>query len=165
MPDRVARLLDVRTSRIADRIDAIDDFVEAGYEVHLNFSPVIVHDGRLENWAELLDQVEAGIGRQAKAQPACEVIMLTHNEALHEVDLAWHPNAEEVLWRPELQQAKWSQTAAGTCGTAPAPKAGTSPRSPTSSPSGCRPAGCGTRSEPAPRGPCSARRRPGRTCP
>jgi len=110
MPDRIARLVDVRTSRIADRIAAIDDFVDAGYEVHLNFSPVIVHDGWLEDWAELLDQVEAGIGPKAKAQLACEVIMLTHNEALHEVNLGWHPKAEEVLWRPELQQAKWSQT-------------------------------------------------------
>ena len=39
MPDRVARLVDVRTDRIADRIAAIDDFVAAGYEVHVNFSP------------------------------------------------------------------------------------------------------------------------------
>jgi spore photoproduct lyase len=71
---------------------------------------VIVHDGWLEDWAELLDQVEAGIGAKAKAQLACEVIMLTHNEALHEVNLGWHPKAEQVLWRPDLQQPKRSQT-------------------------------------------------------
>ncbi|HEX8388325.1 MAG TPA: spore photoproduct lyase family protein, partial [Sphingomonas sp.] len=45
MPAHVARVVDVRTSPIADRIAAIDDFVRAGYEVHLNFSPVIVYDG------------------------------------------------------------------------------------------------------------------------
>ena len=41
---------------------------------------------------------------------AAEVIFLTHNEKLHEVNLGWHPKAEQLLWTPETQQAKWSQT-------------------------------------------------------
>ena len=45
MPDNVAKVVDVRTSGIADRIAAVDEFVRAGYEVHLNFSPVIVYPG------------------------------------------------------------------------------------------------------------------------
>ena len=45
-------------------------------------------------------------------QAAAEVIMLTHNEELHEVNLGWHPRAEDVLWRPEIQQAKRSQNGA-----------------------------------------------------
>ena len=42
MPERDAKLLDIRTSSISERIAAIDDFVAAGYEVHLNFSPVVL---------------------------------------------------------------------------------------------------------------------------
>jgi hypothetical protein len=38
--------------------------------------------------------------------------MLTHNQELHEVNLGWHPRGEEVLWRPELQQAKRSENGA-----------------------------------------------------
>ncbi len=110
MPEDVSRVVDVRTSRVAERIAAVDDFVEAGYEVHLNFSPVIVHEGWLDRWSELFDQVDAGLGARAKEQLACEVILLTHNERLHEVNLGWHPKAEELLWRPELQQPKRSQT-------------------------------------------------------
>ncbi|XVU29415.1 spore photoproduct lyase family protein [Actinoplanes sp. CA-054009] len=109
MPQDDAKLLDIRTSPIAERIAAIDDFVAAGYEVHVNFSPVVVRDGWLEAWAELLDQLDAGIGPAAKRQLACEVIFLTHNRDLHEVNLGWHPKAEEVLWRPGLQQPKRSQ--------------------------------------------------------
>ncbi len=109
MPDRIARLVDVRTSRIADRIAAIDDFVEAGYEVHVNFSPVIVREGWTTAWEELFQQLDDGIGPAAKAQLACEVIFLTHNEQLHETNLAWHPKAEDLLWRPDLQEAKISQ--------------------------------------------------------
>src|SRR5947209_10008564 len=45
MPEADSKLLDIRTSPIVDRIAAIDDFVAAGYEVHVNFSPVVVRDG------------------------------------------------------------------------------------------------------------------------
>ncbi len=44
-----------------------------------------------------------------KEQAAAEVIMLTHNRDLHEVNLNWHPRAEEVLWRPDLQEVKRSE--------------------------------------------------------
>jgi len=110
MPETDSRLLDLRTSPVAERLAAVDDFVEAGYEVHLNLSPVVVRDGWLEAWRELLEQVDDALGERAKAQLAAEVIFLTHNDRLHEVNLGWHPKAEELLWRPDLQQPKRSQT-------------------------------------------------------
>ena len=109
MPAAMAKLTDIRTTPVAERIASIDDFVAAGYEVHVNFSPVIVAEGWLEAWTELFDQLADGIGEAARRQLAAEVIFLTHNEQLHEVNLGWHPRAEEVLWRPELQEAKQSQ--------------------------------------------------------
>jgi spore photoproduct lyase family protein len=112
MPARDAKLLDIRTSPIAERIAAVNDFVAAGYEVHVNFSPVVVRDGWLTDWAELLDELDAGLDARARAQLAAEVIFLTHNEQLHEVNLGWHPKAEELLWRPALQEPKRSQNGA-----------------------------------------------------
>ncbi|MDT0188010.1 spore photoproduct lyase family protein [Microbacterium sp. ARD31] len=109
MPERPSRLVDVRTSKVADRIAAMDAFVEAGYEVHVNLSPVIVHEGWLEEWAELLEQVADGTSARTRAQLAAEIIFLTHNQDLHEVNLGWHPRGEELLWRPDLQQPKRSQ--------------------------------------------------------
>ena len=38
-----------------------------------------------------------------------EVIFLTHNEALHDINMGWHPKAEAVLWKPELQEVKYSE--------------------------------------------------------
>jgi spore photoproduct lyase family protein len=109
MPDADARLLDVRTSRIDERIAAVDDFVEAGYEVHLNFSPVVLREGWAEDWTALLCELDDRLSPAAKEQAAAEVILLTHNADLHQVNLGWHPRAEELLWRPEVQQAKRSQ--------------------------------------------------------
>jgi spore photoproduct lyase len=110
MPRDVSRLVDVRTHPVEHRIAAIDDFVAAGYQVHVNLSPVIVTDGWLEAWDELLGELDAGTGAAAKAQLAAEVIFLTHNDRLHEVNLGWHPRAEELLWTPETQEPKRSQT-------------------------------------------------------
>ena len=110
MPADLSRRLDIRTSKIADRIAALDDFVAAGYEVHLNLSPVVVHEGWLDGWADLLDQVADSTNETTKRQLAAEIIFLTHNEGLHEVNLGWHPKGEELLWRPDLQQAKRSES-------------------------------------------------------
>lgn len=58
LPQRVAKTVDVRTTPIAERIGAINDFVAAGYEVHLNFSPVIVYEGWQSDYAELFTELD-----------------------------------------------------------------------------------------------------------
>ena len=50
MPPDMARLLDVRTAPVAERIAAIPDLHRAGYEVHLNFSPVVLREGWEAEW-------------------------------------------------------------------------------------------------------------------
>lgn len=110
MPDSVSKVVDVRTSPIAERIAAINDFVEAGYEVHVNFSPVIVHEQWEPEWRALFAEIDDTLSDRAKAQLKCEIIMLTHNETLHETNLAWHPKGEALLWRPDLQETKVSQS-------------------------------------------------------
>ena len=109
MPEKVARVVDVRTSKLADRIAAIDDFVRAGYEVHVNFSPVIVYEGWEADWRELFHQLDAALSPASKAQLKAEVIFLTHNQQLHEVNMSWHPRAEDYLWTPRTQEGKVSE--------------------------------------------------------
>lgn len=109
MPPKIAKTLDVRTSKIAERIAAVNDFVAAGYEVHLNFSPVVLYEGWLDDYATLLEEVDDVLSDEAKAQLACEIIFLTHNAQLHEVNLGWHPKAEALLWTPENQESKVSK--------------------------------------------------------
>jgi spore photoproduct lyase family protein len=109
MPEDDAKVLDIRTSRVAERIAAVDDFVEAGYEVHLNLSPVVLREGWEADWTQLLCRLDDELSPAAKTQAAAEVILLTHNRDLHQVNLGWHPKAEELLWRPDLQQPKRSQ--------------------------------------------------------
>jgi spore photoproduct lyase len=110
MPHKMSKLVDVRTSPISDRIDAINDFVDAGYEVNVNFSPVIFYDTWEEDWLRVFDELNDKLNDKSKKQLVAEIIFLTHNQQLHEVNMGWHPKAEEVLWRPEIQEVKYSQT-------------------------------------------------------
>ncbi len=112
MPQNIAKVTDIRTSPIAERIAAINDFVDAGWEVHVNFSPVILTSNWRAEWTELLTELDDTLSPAAKEQIASEVILLTHNEQLHDVNLGWHPKAEELLWRLELQESKLSQNGA-----------------------------------------------------
>ena len=109
MPPETSKLVDVRTSRIEDRVLAINDFVEAGYEVNVNFGPVILKDGWRKDYAALFSMLDDALSERAKRQLAAEIIFLTHTEELHHVNLRWHPKGEELLWRPDLQEHKVSQ--------------------------------------------------------
>ena len=109
MPPETSKLVDVRTSPVERRIAAIDDFVEAGYEVNVNFGPVVLKDSWLEDYAELFGMLDAALSPASKSQLAAEVIFLTHTRELHDVNLGWHPEGERVLWRPDVQEHKTSQ--------------------------------------------------------
>ncbi|MBB6510486.1 spore photoproduct lyase family protein [Rhizobium soli] len=110
MPETIAKVVDIRTSPMPERIAAINDFVSAGYEVHVNFSPVIVHENWESEWKALFAELDEALSPAANAQLKCEIIFLTHNVGLHDVNLQWHPRAEEWLWRPDIQEQKWSQS-------------------------------------------------------
>lgn len=110
MPHKISKLVDVRTSPISDRIAAMNDFLNAGYEVNVNLSPVIYYEGWLQDWEVLFEELNDQLNEQTKEHLIAEIIFLTHNEQLHEVNLNWHPKGEEVLWRPDLQEVKFSET-------------------------------------------------------
>ena len=107
MPQKYSELLEQDTSSIDERIEAIDRFIEAGYDVHINFSPVIVVDGWLDEYKKLFEQVNEKVKHKDKVK--CEVIFLTHNTDKHNYNLEYELPGEELLWFPERQEAKLSE--------------------------------------------------------
>jgi len=107
MPQYMSDLHEPSTSKIIDRIKAIDTFIDAGYDVHVNFSPVIVEDSWLEDYEELFELLNKHVSNKDKV--LSEVIFLTHNEKKHEENLVKHPETEVHLWNPAIQEEKVSQ--------------------------------------------------------
>lgn len=104
MPQEWSNILEPNTSKIKDRILAVDRFQEAGYEVHLNFSPVIAHKDTKKLYTQLFEQVDDLITN--KQEVKSEVILLTHSIKLHDYNILHSPEAEELLWSPQYQERK-----------------------------------------------------------
>jgi len=108
MPQIYSSLLEPNTPLIIDRIKAINTFIEAGYEIHINFSPVIVEDEWLKEYEELFSQVNKNVREEYKKEVKCEVIFLTHNEEKHLQNVKNNLKGEDLLWKPEIQENKTS---------------------------------------------------------
>lgn len=107
MPQKYADVLEPGTSKIIDRIAAIDLFLKMGWDVHINFSPVIVTEGWESEYAALFQLIDKHVEYQETVK--AEVIFLTHNKDKHEYNLKHSIPGEELLWRPDIQEDKVSQ--------------------------------------------------------
>ena len=107
MPQSISDKLETNTSKIIDRIKAIDAFIDGGYEVHINFSPVVIYDNWLEDYEYLFQMVDNYVDYQNEVK--CEVIFLTHNENKHNYNLANNITGESLLWNTDIQENKVSQ--------------------------------------------------------
>ena len=109
MPERLRKELEPNTSSILKRIGAINAFKAAGYDVHVNFSPVVVYDGWLDDYAELFAILNSQVKKEYKPEVKAEVIFLTHNENKHKYNVANNVSGEDLLWQPKKQEVKTSQ--------------------------------------------------------
>jgi spore photoproduct lyase len=110
MPEALRQKLEPNTTPIHERLNAVRRFQDAGYDVHLNFSPVIICDGWLLEYKELFAEVNASSYLYDWRQDVkAEVIFLTHNAEKHFYNLQNNISGESLLWRPLIQENKVSQ--------------------------------------------------------
>ena len=106
MPQNMSDKLEPKTSKIIDRISAIDNFINAGWEVHVNFSPIVVYRDWLDDYKKLFELIDKQV--KSKILLKSENIFLTHNEKLHERNINNGFEYEHFLWVPKLQETKQS---------------------------------------------------------
>ncbi|WP_010302029.1 SPL family radical SAM protein [Candidatus Odyssella thessalonicensis] len=110
MPQNISLILEPNTSPIIDRIKAINTFIEAGYEVHLNFSPIVAYEGWLNDYEILFKDLSELIKEQHKPFIKAECIFLTHNDKQHERNILSNRfESEALIWKPEIQESKISE--------------------------------------------------------
>ncbi len=73
---------------------------------------MVLRPGWQRDWTDLLVRMDDVLPGRVKEQASAEIIMLTHNQQLHEVNLGWHPRAEDLLWQPAAQETKRSENGA-----------------------------------------------------
>ena len=111
MPEHLRQILEPNTSTIPERIKAVKKFQDAGYDVHLNFSPVIVEKDWLFYYGFLFKEIAIAAEDIFKWNEGvkAEVIFLTHNKKKHEYNLEHKIPGEDLIWKPEIQETKISQ--------------------------------------------------------
>lgn len=107
MPQNISDLLEPNTSKIIDRIKAINAFIDAGYDVHINFSPVIVYNNWLNDYKDLFNMVNDYV--EYKDVVKAEVIFLTHNRNKHIDNTINNLTGEDLIWQPHIQESKISE--------------------------------------------------------
>lgn len=103
MPQKYSDILEPSTDKIKDRILSIIRLMHY-MEVHINFSPIIYIDGWLDEYRKLFEEIKSYGIKDIK----CECIFLTYNVIQHERNA---PMIDQMLWRPDIQEAKDSQYA------------------------------------------------------
>jgi spore photoproduct lyase len=106
MPESKRKIHEPETSTILERIQAIEKFKDAGYEVYLSFSPIIVYDGWLDDYEELFALINNNVLNEKGIYAEC--IFLTHNTEKHYENLLKNPELEEDLWKEEMQEKELS---------------------------------------------------------
>ena len=106
MPQIMSDKLEPETSSIIDRIKAVNDFYEAGYDVHLNYSPIIVYKDYIEDYIKLFKLVDMNIDESIKNRVKAECIFLTHNKSMRKLN---SKEADKFLWTPDNQETKISE--------------------------------------------------------
>ena len=107
MPPKYSKVLEPNTTPIDLRIKNIDRFINAGYDVHINFSPVIVTEGWVTEYEELFRSVHSIVDNKDKVK--AEVIFLTHNVKKHQYNLKEKLPGEDLLWDESIQESKVSE--------------------------------------------------------
>ena len=74
MPQKYSNILEPKMQRIMSRIDDINRLKKLGWEVHLNYSPLIFYPGWKEEYNNLFSMV-----KDAAGENKCEVIALTNH--------------------------------------------------------------------------------------
>lgn len=108
MPEPLRQVLEPNTATIGERIGAINSFIEAGYDVHVNFSPVVYFKNWLDEYKMLFRLLDSLVKKEHKNKVKAEVIFLTHNDKLHGYNIENKIPSEILLWNPKIQETKIS---------------------------------------------------------
>ena len=107
MPQKLSTQLEPNTAKIIDRIKSVNVFRNKGYDVHLNYSPVVLYKGWEQDYQDLFNLVDKYV--EDKENVLSEVIFLTHNVKKHAQNKQNNTKSEHLLWQPSIQEKKTSQ--------------------------------------------------------
>lgn len=104
-PELIIKKVEIGTSSLDNRIEAINKMCEAGYKVGLLIAPVIFLDDWEKLYLELLDTLSSLLSEKVKNEMFIEVIFMTYGYVQNAINHQAFPNALE-LYNKELMTGR-----------------------------------------------------------
>lgn len=95
-PEEIIRRIEFGTSRLPDRISALNQMCEAGYPAGLLIAPVIFLPDWKRLYGDLLDRLADGLSLRAKKAVFIEIIFMTYSFVHRAINREAFPNALEL---------------------------------------------------------------------
>ena len=96
-PEFVIKKVEIGTSPLNERIEAINKMCEAGYKVGLLIAPVIFVDNWERLYTELLDTLSERLTEKVKNEMFIEVIFMTYSYVQNAINSQAFPNALKIF--------------------------------------------------------------------
>lgn len=104
-PQPLIRKIELGTSGLNQRINAVNKMCEAGYSCGLLIAPVILTEGWKEMYTELLEELNQGLSEKMKKQMFLEIILMTYSYIHRAINSEAFPKAPE-LYDKELMTGR-----------------------------------------------------------
>lgn len=100
-PEDIIRRAEFGTSRLKERIRALNEMCEAGYKTGLLIAPVIMVEGWEKLYTGLIEQLADELSKKVKKQTPIEIIFMTYSFVHRKINEEAFPKAES-LYRQDI---------------------------------------------------------------
>ena len=95
-PQEIIDHIELGTSPLHQRIQAVNDMCEAGYPVGILIAPIILNDGWKEKYMNLIDQLADCLTEKAKKSMTIEMIFMTYSFVQNAINKEAFPEAPDL---------------------------------------------------------------------
>lgn len=92
-PEEIINKVEFGTSKLNDRIEAINKLAEAGYKVGILIAPVILVENWQQKYTELVKKLESELSNKIKKEVFFEIIFMTYSYVHRKINEEAFPNA------------------------------------------------------------------------
>lgn len=101
-PDDIIRKAEIGTSKLSDRINAVNKMADAEYPVGLLIAPVILVPNWKDLYGELIDQLSDQLSQKVKSTGFIEIILMTYSFVHDAINTDAFPNAMQIFDRSKM---------------------------------------------------------------
>ena len=101
-PQPIIQKIELGTSGLKQRIEAVNHMCEAGYPCGLLIAPVILMEGWREMYTGLLEELMDGLSNKMKSQMFLEIILMTYSYVHRAINSEAFPNAPDLYDKEQM---------------------------------------------------------------